>query len=104
MRWFNGWEDLRERLLETLDLGIAAEFVPSEVMRRVRADPSFESLPILLATASSIDLTVMQRATGLLRKPYPREVLLAMIQQMLAGRVAAGSDPTGGPGGGAGRG
>ncbi len=75
-----------------------------EVMRRVRADPSFESLPILLATASSIDLTVMQRATGLLRKPYPREVLLAMIQQMLAGRVAAGSDPTGGPGGGAGRG
>lgn len=71
-----------------------------EVMRRVRADPRFESLPILLATATSIDLTVMQRASGLLRKPYPREVLLTMIQQMLAGKVAAGSDPGGAPGGG----
>jgi CheY-like chemotaxis protein len=71
-----------------------------EVMRRVRADPRFESLPILLATATSIDLTVMQRASGLLRKPYPREVLLTMIQQMLAGKVAAASEPGCGPAGG----
>ncbi|TDJ66980.1 MAG: response regulator [Planctomycetota bacterium] len=75
-----------------------------EVMRRVRADPRFEHLPILLATASSIDLTVMQRATGLLRKPYPREVLLAMIQQMLAAKVGAGSDLGGAPDGGTGQG
>lgn len=65
-----------------------------EVMRRVRSDPRFETLPILLATATSIDLTVMQRASGLLRKPYPREVLLAMIQQMLSGRVGAGGNPS----------
>lgn len=62
-----------------------------EVMQRVRADERFPDLPILLATATSIDLSVMQRASGLLRKPYPRELLFAMIQQMLGERAVPSS-------------
>ena len=38
-----------------------------------------------LATATSIDLSSIQRASGLLRKPYPREVLFAMIRELLGG-------------------
>jgi CheY-like chemotaxis protein len=55
-----------------------------EVMRRLRADPRTQGVPLLLATASSIDLATMQRASGLLRKPYPREMLVGMIDRLLA--------------------
>jgi len=57
-----------------------------QVMQRLRSDPRFQDLPILLATATSIDLASMQRATGLLRKPYPREVLCEMIHRLLEAR------------------
>jgi len=61
-----------------------------QVMARLRADPRFAKLPILLATATSIDLSTIQRASGLLRKPYPREVLFAMIRELLGGPEGAG--------------
>ena len=64
-----------------------------QVMTRLRADRRFADLPILLATATSIDLSTIQRASGLLRKPYPREVLFAMIRELLAGRDGASSRP-----------
>ncbi|MEZ6016580.1 MAG: response regulator [Planctomycetota bacterium] len=54
-----------------------------EVMRRLRADPRTAAVPLLLATASDIDLTSLQRASGLLRKPYPREMLVGMIDRLL---------------------
>lgn len=54
-----------------------------QVMREVRGDPRCRDVPILLATATSIDLGTIARASGLLRKPYPREVLLAMIGRLL---------------------
>jgi CheY-like chemotaxis protein len=54
-----------------------------EVLRRLRADERTESLPVLLTTASSIELGELQRASGLLRKPYPREVLFAMLARLL---------------------
>lgn len=60
-----------------------------QVMREVRADPRCRDLPILLATATSIDLGTIARASGLLRKPYPREVLLAMIDRLLEERERA---------------
>jgi CheY-like chemotaxis protein len=59
-----------------------------EVLRRVRADARLSHLPVLLATASSIDLERMPRASGLLRKPYPREVLFALLGQMLERRAS----------------
>lgn len=66
-----------------------------EVMKCLRADPRFVDLPILLATATDIDLSTIQRASGLLRKPYPREVLFAMIRELLGatGRGVAGAAP-----------
>lgn len=59
------------------------EFNGEEVMRRLRADPRTEKVPLLLATASDIDLSTIQRASGLLRKPYPRGVLYAVIERLL---------------------
>lgn len=55
-----------------------------EVLRRMRADPRLGSVPVLLATASDITLDQVRRVSGLLRKPYPLEVLLAMIERLLA--------------------
>jgi CheY-like chemotaxis protein len=54
-----------------------------EVMLTLRADPEFAKMPILLATASNIDLETMTRANGLLRKPYTRGVLFQMIQGLI---------------------
>ena len=59
------------------------EFDGEEVMRRLRADPRTAGVPLLLATASEIELPTIQRASGLLRKPYPREVLFEMIERLL---------------------
>jgi CheY-like chemotaxis protein len=55
-----------------------------QVLQRVRENPRLADLPVLLATASSISLESVPRASGFLRKPYPRQVLFAMIEQMLA--------------------
>jgi len=38
-----------------------------------------------MATASTIDLSRLRRVSGLLRKPYPRHVLFAMIARLLDG-------------------
>lgn len=54
-----------------------------EVMARLRGEERFSDLPILLATATEIDLATMSRASGMLRKPYPAEVLFKMIRQLL---------------------
>ncbi len=59
-----------------------------QVLRRVRADPRTKDLPVLLATASTIDLERIPKASGVLRKPYPREVLFAMLSQLLERRRA----------------
>ena len=55
-----------------------------EVLDRVRGDPRLAEMPVLMATASSLDLARMRRATGYLRKPYSREVLFAMLRDLLA--------------------
>jgi len=54
-----------------------------EVLRRLRREPRTAHLPVLLATASTIDLSRLRRVSGLLRKPYPRHVLFAMIARLL---------------------
>lgn len=64
------------------------EFDGEEVMRRLRADERTVDVPLLLATASEIDLSTMQRASGMLRKPYPRRVLYGMIDRLLSDQSA----------------
>ncbi len=54
-----------------------------QVLAKIRENPRTHALPVLLATASSIDLAHMPRATGFLRKPYPREALFPIISRML---------------------
>jgi CheY-like chemotaxis protein len=62
------------------------EFDGEQVLQRVRADPRLKHLPVLLATASSIDLKRIPLASGMLRKPYMREDLFAMLSQLLERR------------------
>lgn len=57
-----------------------------QVLTVMRADPRLARLPVLLATASSIQLDQVPRASGFLRKPYAREVLFAMLAQLLEDR------------------
>lgn len=54
-----------------------------EVLRRLRREPRTAHLPVLLATASTIDLSRLRRVSGVLRKPYPRHLLFAMIARLL---------------------
>lgn len=82
-------QEVMDRLLQApqpdlvvLDFSMP-ELDGAEVLRRIKAQSSLTDLPVLLATASSIDLARVPRATGLLRKPYPREVLFAMIEKLL---------------------
>ncbi len=62
-----------------------------DVLKLVRADPRCRDVHVLLATATDIDLTAISRTSGFLRKPYPRELLFAMIGRLLRG----GPAPTG---------
>jgi CheY-like chemotaxis protein len=54
-----------------------------EVLRRLRQAERTAHLPVLLATASTIDLSRLRRVSGLLLKPYPRQVLFAMIARLV---------------------
>lgn len=54
-----------------------------EVLDRIRSHEEWSALPVLLATASEISLSEIQRVSGLLRKPYPREILFKMVEELL---------------------
>ncbi|MEQ1893287.1 MAG: response regulator [Planctomycetota bacterium] len=54
-----------------------------EVLSRLRREARTAQLPVLFATASTIDLSRLRKVSGLLRKPYPRHVLFAMIARLL---------------------
>ena len=56
-----------------------------QVLRRIRERERTRDIPVLMATASSIDLKNIERANGLLRKPYPRELLIGMVKRLLVG-------------------
>ncbi len=51
--------------------------------------------PSRLATASQIDLSRLRRVSGLLRKPYPRHVLFAMIARLLETASPPGASAAG---------
>ena len=54
-----------------------------EVIRRMRQDERFKDQPVLMATASDIDHSRVPSCAAYLRKPYPKELLLAMVDQLL---------------------
>jgi CheY-like chemotaxis protein len=49
----------------------------------IRAIPAFEKIPILLATACSMDLSNVRAADGFLVKPYQKDILFSFIRHML---------------------
>jgi CheY-like chemotaxis protein len=61
-----------------------------EVLARLRRDPRTSQLPVLLATASTIDLSRLRKVSGLLRKPYPRHILFAMVARLLDSKAGDG--------------
>jgi CheY-like chemotaxis protein len=52
------------------------------VLAQVRADPALNDLPVLMATASSIQLERLGPINGFLHKPYPRRLLFKTIAQL----------------------
>jgi len=66
-----------------LDYGLP-ELDGEQVLDRLRADPRLADMPVLMATASSIELPRLKRVSGMLRKPYAREVLFKMIGELIA--------------------
>ena len=68
------------------------EFDGEEVLERMRSTARTRDLPVLLATASSIELGRLRRISGILRKPYPRALLFKMLDELLANARDAKSE------------
>ena len=60
-----------------------------QVLTSLRADPRLQDLPVLMLTASAIDLAQLQHVRGLLRKPYPRALLFKLLGELLGEGPAA---------------
>jgi len=54
------------------------------VLARIRGDARTAQLPVLMATASRIDLVRLPNIDAILRKPYAREPLFRMVKELLA--------------------
>lgn len=55
----------------------------AEVVRRLRANPRVQGIPVLLMSAASIEVERMPRCTAFLQKPYPREVLFTLVSRLV---------------------
>lgn len=56
------------------------------VVTEVRASPQLQGLPVLMTTAGRLTLKEVGDVNAFLRKPYPRQVLFKVIDQLLAAR------------------
>ncbi|QDU85156.1 Chemotaxis protein CheY [Planctomycetes bacterium Pla163] len=54
-----------------------------EVLDSMRRTEDLAAVPVLMATAAAIRLDQVPDVAGLLRKPYPRQVLFEMIDRLL---------------------
>lgn len=85
---FHSGESVLERLqsLPRPDLLILDYELPAldgeAVLAQVRAAPNLNDMPVLMATASSIQLERLGPINGFLHKPYPRRLLFATIAQL----------------------
>lgn len=59
------------------------EVTGQEVLDSMRASEDLTEVPVLMATASAIRLDQVPDVAGLLRKPYPRQVLFEMIDRLV---------------------
>ena len=73
--------------LVLLDYGLPG-LTGQQVVRRMRAEQRLELVPVLMATAAPIALGQLGPVSGLLRKPYPRQVLFALLRGLFEARVA----------------
>jgi CheY-like chemotaxis protein len=71
--------------LVLLDYGLPG-LTGQQVIRRMRGDARLERVPVLMATAAPIALGQLGEVSGLLRKPYPRQVLFALLRGLFAAR------------------
>jgi CheY-like chemotaxis protein len=55
-----------------------------QVVDHLRSKDRTRRLPVLMATASAVDLGQLQTVSGVLHKPYPRQVLFELISRLLA--------------------
>ena len=67
-----------------------------ELCGRIRSDEKLGEVPILLATAGSIDLSNLNMVNGFMVKPYQKEILFSFIQHLL-GEDTKAEDSTPGP-------
>lgn len=54
-----------------------------QVLASLHADERLAHLPVLMLTASAIDLAQLQHVRALLRKPYPRALLFKLLGELL---------------------
>jgi len=59
-----------------------------QVLASLHADPRLAQVPVLMLTASAIDLKQLLHVRGLLRKPYPRALLFKLLGELLGGDEA----------------
>jgi CheY-like chemotaxis protein/anti-sigma regulatory factor (Ser/Thr protein kinase) len=84
-------QSLRPRLL-LLDMQLP-DGDGDELLRRLRADPAFAALPVLVVSADAQEQgesrAVAAGADGYFSKPIDFDALLASVDEILAGRLAA---------------
>jgi CheY-like chemotaxis protein len=54
-----------------------------QLANTIRSIPDFQKIPILLATACSMDLSDVKMADGFLVKPYQKDILFSFIHHLL---------------------
>lgn len=65
-----------------------------EVLTRMRGNPRTARTPVLMATAANIEVGALPNVSGVLHKPYPRQVLFELIARMLHDESDAGRGPS----------
>jgi CheY-like chemotaxis protein len=68
-----------------------------EACQRLKADESRAQIPVLLATAGAVDLSLAHHADAFLVKPFQAEILFSFLDHLLrgrrGGRTGEGPDP-----------
>ncbi|ADO68434.1 response regulator [Stigmatella aurantiaca] len=84
---FNGAEGLKQLHAAKPDLLLLDLMMPvmdgRELLRRVREDPSFQDLPVVVMSAGSISDEERRTASATLAKPFELDVLLSTLDQQL---------------------
>ncbi|MEO0651731.1 MAG: response regulator, partial [Planctomycetota bacterium] len=68
-----------------------------EVLTRMRQDARTVRTPVLMATAAKIQMGALPNVSGVLHKPYPRQVLFELIARLLDDDGQGGPNGTGSP-------